>query len=314
MPARLQDKVTVITGIGSGMGRAAALLFAAEGASVVGCDVHAVQCDATVEVIAARGGKAAALADCDPCDPRQAERLIEFAVDAFGGIDVIYNNAAVARMAWIEDMTHEMWVTTMRGELDIVFNVVKAGWSHLKQRGGGSIINCASVSGKMAYEVLPALAHTAGKGGVMSMTRQLAMEGGRHGIRANSISPGLVRTAATAALIDDAAWFAPMKRKLMLNGRVGTPEDVAYWSGFRRRWRDDSMVTSSRGTVSSLATWSTGGLRPAPCWCWRCCIFLGTHRLTRCSVRRVRAPRPARSPNSPSRGPVPGWSVSASAA
>ncbi|NPC55917.1 SDR family NAD(P)-dependent oxidoreductase [Caenimonas soli] len=228
MSARLQDKVTVITGIGSGMGRAAALLFAAEGARVVGCDIDPVACQATLEAIRARGGEAVGLPDCDPCDPGQARRLVEYAVNSFGGVDVVYNNAAVARMAWIEDMTCEMWSTTMRGELDIVFNLVKAAWPHLKQRGGGSIINCGSVSGKMAYEVLPALAHAAGKGGVIAMTRQLAMEGGTHGIRANSISPGLVRTGATAPLIDDANWFAPMKRKLMLNGRVGTPEDVAY--------------------------------------------------------------------------------------
>lgn len=228
MLSRLQDKVTLITGIGGGMGRAAALLFAAEGAKVVGCDVDGAACSETIATITARGGVAVALPECDPCDPADAARLVDFAAASFGGLDVVYNNAAVARFAWIEDMTHEMWATTLRGELDIVFNVVKAAWPHLKRRGGGSIINCGSVSGKRAYEVLPALAHTAGKGGVIAMTRQLAMEGGPHGIRANSISPGLVRTAATSAFLDDPQWFAAMKRKLMLNGRVGTPEDVAY--------------------------------------------------------------------------------------
>ena len=228
MSARLEGKVCLITGIGSGMGRAAALLFAREGARVVGCDVDAAGCKATTEQVKSTGGQITSLGDCDPCDPTHAARLVSFAIASYGGLDVVYNNAAVARLAWIEDMTHEMWTTTMRGELDIVFNVVKAAWPHLKQRGGGSIINCGSVSGKRAYEVLPALAHTAGKGGVIAMTRQLAMEGGPHGIRANSISPGLVRTAATAALIDDPRWFEPMKRKLMLNGRVGEPEDVAH--------------------------------------------------------------------------------------
>ncbi|EJM56612.1 dehydrogenase of unknown specificity, short-chain alcohol dehydrogenase [Pseudomonas sp. GM49] len=227
MASRLKEKVTVITGIGSGMGRAAALLFAAEGAKVVGCDVNVDGCKETIATILDQGGEAVALHPCDPSDPAQAQALIDFAISNFGRIDVLYNNAAAVHFAPIEEMTHEMWTATMKGELDIVFNACKAAWPHLRKRGG-SIINCGSTSGKIAYEVLPALAHAAGKGGVIAMTRQLAMEGGQHGIRANSISPGLVRSGATAAFIDDPEWFGPMKRKLMLNGLVGTPEDIAY--------------------------------------------------------------------------------------
>ncbi|SAL42422.1 Short-chain dehydrogenase/reductase SDR [Caballeronia turbans] len=227
MARRLEGKVAVITGIGSGMGRAAAILFAAEGAKVVGCDIDEESGSATIDSIREAGGIAVALAPCDPSEADQAQALIDSAVASYGAIDIVYNNAAKVHFAPIEEMTIEMWRGTMKGELDIVFNVCKAAWGHLKERGG-SIINCGSVSGKMAYEVLPALAHSAGKGGVIAMTRHLAMEGGKHGIRVNSISPGLVRTAATAALMENPAWFEPMKRKLMLNGRVGTPEDVAY--------------------------------------------------------------------------------------
>lgn len=217
----------MITGIGSGLGRAAAILFASEGACVVGCDRDADKCEDTRRAVRLTGGECSALA-CDPSDPRDAQRLIDFAVRSYGRLDVVYNNAGSTRMAWIEDMSHEMWSDAIHGELDIVFNVVKAAWPVLIQGGGGSIINCGSVSGKLAYEVLPGLAHTAGKGGVIAMTRQLAMEGGRHGIRANSISPGLVRTAATERFLQDEAWMHVMKRKLMLGGRIGTPEDVAY--------------------------------------------------------------------------------------
>jgi NAD(P)-dependent dehydrogenase (short-subunit alcohol dehydrogenase family) len=224
---RLNQKVAIITGIGSGMGQAAAKLFAAEGALVVGCDIDRARCDATVKEILSSGGQAVALGTCDPSEPEQAQQLIDLAMDTHGFIDVLYNNAAAVHFAPIEAMSHAMWTATMKGELDIVFNACKAAWPHLKTRGG-SIINCGSVSGKMAYEVLPALAHAAGKGGVIAMTRQLAMEGGSHGIRANSISPGLVRTGATAPLIDNPDWFMPMKRKLMLSGRVGEPIDIAY--------------------------------------------------------------------------------------
>lgn len=253
MANRLRDKVAVITGIGSGMGRAAALLFAAEGARVVGCDINVAGCNATVEAILAAGGEVVALQPCDPSEPEQAQQLIDLALARFGAIDILYNNASAVHFASIEDMTHEMWRSTMKGELDIVFNACKAAWPHLKQRGG-SIINCGSVSGKIAYEVLPALAHAAGKGGVIAMTHQLAMEGGRHGIRANSISPGLVRTGATAAFMEIPEWMGPMKRKLMLDGRVGTPEDVAYCALYlasdEARWVTGADFAIDGGTTA----------------------------------------------------------------
>ena len=190
---------------------------------------------------------------CDPSEPAQAQQLIDLAIQTYGRIDVLYNNAGGVHFAPIEEMTHAMWTATMKGELDIVFNACKAAWPHLKAHGG-SIINCGSVSGKIAYEVLPALAHAAGKGGVISMTRELAMEGGPHGIRANSISPGLVRTGATAPLIDNVEWFAPMKRKLMLNGKVGEPIDVAfcalYLASDEARWVTGADFAIDGGTTA----------------------------------------------------------------
>jgi NAD(P)-dependent dehydrogenase (short-subunit alcohol dehydrogenase family) len=227
MTNRLKGKVAVITGVGSGIGRAAAILFAAQGAQVVGCDIDASRCRMTVEKIVAAGGQAVAAPPFDPSEADQAQALIDHAIATYGRIDVLYNHAGMVHFAPIESMTQEMWSATMKGELDIVFNACKAAWPHLK-KNGGVIINCGSVSGKIALESLPALAHTAGKGGVIAMTRQLAMEGGVHGIRANSISPGLVRTGATEAFLADANWAATMKNKLMLNGQIGEPEDIAY--------------------------------------------------------------------------------------
>lgn len=253
MAGRLEGKVALITGIASGLGRAAALLFAAEGAKVVGCDVYEAGCQQTVASIHAAGGIAVSLQPCDPSEPEQAQALINFAVEQFGGIDVLYNNAAAVHFATIEEMTHEMWRATMKGELDIVFNACKAAWPHLKRRGG-SIINCGSVSGKIAYEVLPALAHAAGKGGVIAMTHQLAMEGGPHAIRANSISPGLVKTGGTAPLMENPAWMAPMRRKLMLAGQVGTPEDIAYCALYlasdEARWVTGADFAVDGGTTA----------------------------------------------------------------
>jgi NAD(P)-dependent dehydrogenase (short-subunit alcohol dehydrogenase family) len=108
----------------------------------------------------------------------------------------------------------------------IVFRFCKTVWPHLIARGGGSIINVASTSAKVAYKALPGIAHTAAKGGVLAMTRQLAMEGGKHNIRANTISPGLIETGATRELLKEPSFINPMMEKLML-GRVGKPEEVA---------------------------------------------------------------------------------------
>jgi NAD(P)-dependent dehydrogenase (short-subunit alcohol dehydrogenase family) len=123
-------------------------------------------------------------------------------------------------------MSYKQWSKTLREELDLVFHACQAVFPYLVKRGGGSIVNVGSTSAHVAYKVLPALAHMAAKGGVVAMSKQIAMEGGKHGIRCNTISPGLVETAQTRAFINDPQWLGPMRDKLML-GRVGQPEDIA---------------------------------------------------------------------------------------
>ena len=226
MTDRLKGKVCIITGIGSGMGRAAALLFAREGAKVVGCDINAATAQATLEAVHAVDKSAVSLHPCDMSRRADVERLMDFAASQFGGIDVLYNNASMAYFDWLPAMTYEQWSKTLREELDVVFHGCQAVFPYMVKRGGGSIINVGSTSGKVAYQVLPGLAHMAAKGGVIAMTKQIAMEGGKHRIRCNTISPGLVLTAQTRAFIDTPEWFGPMRAKLMLD-RVGTPEDVA---------------------------------------------------------------------------------------
>jgi NAD(P)-dependent dehydrogenase (short-subunit alcohol dehydrogenase family) len=151
---------------------------------------------------------------------------MDFAVKHYGGIDVLYNNGAMAYFSWFPDMSYEQWSKTLREELDVVFHGCQAVFPHMLKRGGGSIINVGSTSGKIAQAPLPALAHMAAKGGVIAMSKQIAMEGGKHKIRCNTISPGLVLTGQTKAFIEMPEWFAGMSAKLML-GRVGLPEDIA---------------------------------------------------------------------------------------
>jgi NAD(P)-dependent dehydrogenase (short-subunit alcohol dehydrogenase family) len=163
----------------------------------------------------------------DLCEPEGAERLVAFALERFGGVDVVYNNAAMAYFAWVADMDYETFNRTMHEEVDIVFHLCRAVWPHLIARGGGSIINTASTAGKVASTTLPALAHSCAKGAVIAMTRQYAAEGAPHGIRANTISPGLIRSAQTEPLMAaDPTWADRMAAKRLVR-RMGEPEDVA---------------------------------------------------------------------------------------
>jgi NAD(P)-dependent dehydrogenase (short-subunit alcohol dehydrogenase family) len=250
---RLKDKVCIITGTGSGMGRAAALMFAREGAKVVGCDVNAATAQATLEAVHAIGGRMVSLHPCDMSKRPDVDRLMDLAVQTHGGVDVLYNNGSMAYFAWLTDMTYDAWSNTLREEIDLVFHACQAVFPIMKRRGGGSIINVGSVSGKIAYKVLPALAHMAAKGGVIAMSKHVAMEGGPHRIRCNTISPGLVLTAQTKAFIDNAEWFGPMRDKLML-GRVGLPEDIAplavYLASDESSWVTGADYAIDGGTTA----------------------------------------------------------------
>jgi len=223
---RLKNKVCIITGTGDGMGRAAALLFCAEGANVVGCDLNAQKAELTLRDAKSAGGQMASLHPADLTQQAICDALVNLALKNYGGIDVLYNNAAMAYFGWMNEFTVEDYVRTINEELVIVFRLCKTVWPLLVARGGGSIINVASTSAKLAYKVLPGIAHTSAKGGVLAMTRQLAMEGGKHGIRANTISPGLIETGATREFLKMPEFLGPMIDKLML-GRVGQPEEVA---------------------------------------------------------------------------------------
>lgn len=210
MPERLAGKVAVVTGAANGIGAGCAGIFAREGATVIGVD----------------------RADCDLTDEAQTQALFARIGAKHGRIDVLVNAAAFAHFAWIEELTYAQWKETLAGELDIVFLATRAAWPWLKASGqmemGPSVINFASANARHALEGSPALAHCAGKGGVLAMTRQLAMEGAGHGIRANTISPGFIRTAATERhLAADPGFEAAVLAKNMLK-RLGEPEDIAW--------------------------------------------------------------------------------------
>jgi NAD(P)-dependent dehydrogenase (short-subunit alcohol dehydrogenase family) len=250
MSGRLADKVAIITGTASGQGRAAAIRFAAEGCKVVGCDLNIAGAQETLRIVKEAGGDMVSRQPCDLTDPVQVKALVDLAVATYGGFDILYNNAGTAWIAPISEMTDKMWYDTIHSELDTVYHVTRAAWPHLIARGGGSIINVGSVSGKIGSEEVPALAHAAAKGGVMAMTRQMAAEGGKYGIRANTISPGLIRTPQTEWAINSAA-IAELTRHMMLK-RIGVVEDVAscavYLASDESSWVTGADIAVDGGT------------------------------------------------------------------
>ena len=225
MPGRLSGKVSVITGTGGSMGRETALTFAREGASVVGCDVTVEPAESTVEMVRSAAGEMVSMQPCRLDDPADCQALIELALDTFGRVDVLFNLAAISYFNWLEDITDEEWDRARWGEVDLVFYLTRAAWPHLKA-SRGVVVNMASLNASLSFKILPSLSHTTNKAGIVAMTRQLAMEGREHGIRANSISPGLIESNATLDQLKDPEWASAMVGKTLL-GRLGRPEEVA---------------------------------------------------------------------------------------
>jgi NAD(P)-dependent dehydrogenase (short-subunit alcohol dehydrogenase family) len=165
---------------------------------VFGCDLKSDEDEETCELVRKAGGQMQSMHGYDVSDMENARRWTEGAVKAFGGIDILYNNAGKlhGRVPFGE-MTIEDWDLAIRYELTIVFACSRAAWPHLVARGGGVIINTASVSGHFETYPLHAPVHGTTKAAVMGFTRMLAAEGANFNIRAVSISPGLIRTPAT---------------------------------------------------------------------------------------------------------------------
>ena len=227
MPGRLSEKVCVVTGTGGAMGRATALTFAREGARLVGCDVAVEPAEETVELVRDAGGEMVSVQPSLLDDPAECAKLIDLAVGQFGKIDVLFNLAGRSHFGRLENVTDEDWDAARRDEVDLIFYLTRAAWPHLKD-SGGVVVNMASLNGQLSFKSLASLSHTTNKAGIIGMTRQLALEGSEHGIRVNSISPGLIESGATRGHLADGegAWAREMLDRTLL-GRLGRPEDVA---------------------------------------------------------------------------------------
>lgn len=249
---RLKDKVALITGAGSGIGRETSLLFAAEGAKVVAVDVNDAAGQETVGLVGKAGGNAAYI-HADVSKAAECEAMATFAEKTFGRLDVLFNNAGILHSADDDAVStsEEVWDLTMAINLKGVFLGCKYGIPALRRAGGGSIINTASFVALLGAAT-PQVAYTASKGGVLALTRELAVVHARENIRINALCPGPLRTELLMKILDT----DEKKQRRLVHipmGRFGEAREMAQAALYLAS-DESSFITGSTFTVDGGIT------------------------------------------------------------
>jgi NAD(P)-dependent dehydrogenase (short-subunit alcohol dehydrogenase family) len=249
---RLANKVALITGAASGIGRETALLFASEGAKVVAVDINDEGGHETVAVIEAQGG-AASYIHADVSQAAECEKMVRLAEETYDKLNVLFNNAGIMH-GQDEDATateEDIWDLTMNINLKGVFLGCKYGIPALRRAGGGSIINTASFVALIGAAT-PQIAYTASKGGVLAMTRELAIVHARENIRVNALCPGPLRTEMLMTFLDTEA---KRQRRLVHipMGRFGEAKEMAQAALYLAS-DESSYVTGATFTVDGGIT------------------------------------------------------------
>jgi NAD(P)-dependent dehydrogenase (short-subunit alcohol dehydrogenase family) len=250
---RLQGKTAIVTGAGSGIGRAIALRFAREGANVVAVDWNAQSLAACAAAIGEEGGRAAAV-HADVSKSGEVQAAVRAAEENYGRLDILVNNAAIQILGRLEETSEEDWDRLQAVNLKGVFLCTKYAIPVLRRSGGGAIVNIASILGLVGDPDLAA--YCAMKGGVLALTRAAALSYGPEGIRVNAICPGDVDTPMVreyfAAAPDPAALRAEVASKYALR-RISTPEEIASAALFLAS-EESSFMTASTVVIDGGLT------------------------------------------------------------
>lgn len=249
---RLQDKVALVTGAGSGIGRETSLLFAREGAAVVAVDVDDDRGHETVQMISDAGGQAI-LVHADVSSATDCQRMVQAAEETYGRLNVLFNNAGIMHSSDDDAVNTEedVWDLTMAVNVKGVFLGCKYGIPALRRSGGGSIINTASFVALLGAAT-PQLAYTSSKGAVLAMTRELSVVHARENIRVNALCPGPLRTELLMKFLDT----EEKKQRRLVHipiGRFGEAKEMAYAALYLAS-DESSFVTGSKFVVDGGIT------------------------------------------------------------
>jgi NAD(P)-dependent dehydrogenase (short-subunit alcohol dehydrogenase family) len=252
---RLANKVALVTGAGTGIGRATVMLFAQEGARVVAQDVNVDTVQETVQLIKQAGGEAVSMGG-DVTFSAEAETIVKKAVDTYGRLDVLFNNAGIWRGGTILDISEEDWDRTMSVNVKGIYLVSRYAVQQMMRQESGSIINAASVAALRGSPM--SAAYHASKGAVLLLTKCMAVDFGRYGIRVNCICPGIIDTQMADQLLTYRSLGDDDRKQALLEtyearhpvGRFGQPGEVAKVVLF---------LASDESSFVTGAAWSVDG-------------------------------------------------------